>query len=340
MSKHFSKPVSAGIATILLLMLAAGLICAWQVRHAQLSNSAGSTRILKLGHGLSQEHPVHKAMERMADRIKELSGGTLAIEIYPSGMIGSETECYKQVQNGQLDMSKTSAATLETSMPVLEAFSAPYVFRDAEHFWKVLDGPIGQGLAARFPGLHGVCYFDAGTRSFYTSKKPIKSVDDLKGMKIRTQESRCAMAMVRAFDASPTPIPWGELYSALSQNTVDAAENNLPSYDSGRHTEVCKYFTFSEHTRIPDVLVIGKTSWDSLSEEQQKWLMSAAAEASLYQRQLWAEAEKVSMENAKKQGVEFFYIEDRAPFVAKMQKVYDELPPDTLKLVKEIQEVK
>lgn len=340
MAKKLSKAVSGVTSAVVLLMLCAGLVCSATARHAQLSNSGDSVRVLKLGHGLSQEHPVHKAMERMAERVKELSKGTLEIHIYPSGMIGSETECYKQVQNGQLDMSKTSAATLETSMPVLEALSAPYVFRDSDHYWKVLDGEIGQRLAANFPGLHGVAYFDAGTRNFYTAKKPVKTVDDLKGMKIRVQPSRSAMLMVEAFDAAPTPIPWGELYTALAQGTVDAAENNLPSYDSGRHTEVCKYFTFSEHTRIPDVLLIGNTTWDSLTEEQQGWIMQAGLEASRYQRQLWAESEKVSMENAKKEGVEFFYIDNRKPFEDKMQKVYKEFSPETLALIQEIKEVK
>lgn len=339
MAKEISKPISMLIAGSVITVFAVGIIYAVCVRHGQLSHDGSAIRILKLGHGLSMQHPVHKAMEIMAERIKELSKGTMEVQIYPSGMIGSETECYKQVQNGQLDMSKTSAATLETAMPVMEAFSAPYVFRDATHFWKVLDGPIGTELAENFPGLRGVAYFDAGTRSFYTSKKPIHKVEDLENLKIRTQESRCAMAMVTAFNASPTPIPWGELYTALAQGTVDAAENNLPSYESGRHTEVCKYFTFSEHTRIPDVLLIGRKTWDSLTEEQQGWIMTAGREASIAQRELWSAEEKVSYEKAKALGVEFITIEDKKPFEEKMKAVYDKLPDDTKALVKKIQEV-
>lgn len=278
-------------------------------------------------------------MTKFAERLKERSGGKLQVRIYPSGMIGSEAECLKQVQNNQIDISKTSTAVLESSVPELIALSIPYVFRDSDHFWKVLDGPLGEQIGDSLPGMRALTYYDAGERSFYTTRKPIRQVSDLKGLKIRTQQSRSAMDMVTLLGGAPTPIPWGELYTALSQGTVDGAENNLPSFDTGRHMEVCKYFTFSRHSRVPDVLVISRATWESLTPQERKWITEAARESSLYQRELWKEAEKLARERAEKQGVRFLNV-DTAEFADRMKPMYDSMPAKTAELIRKIREVK
>lgn len=339
MSRQFSPGVSNFIAGILIGVLISAFGFAWVVRSGQSESGGVRPRVLRLGHGLPVEHPVHKAMAFMADRVKELSGGKLEIAIYPAGMIGSEAECLKQTQNGQLDLSKTSTAVLESSVPEMTAFSMPYLFRDKNHFWKVLDGPIGRKIAELPGGMRGLTYFDSGERSFYTTKKAIARPEDLKGMKIRTQQSRCAMDMVSALDGAPTPIPWGELYTALSQGTVDGAENNLPSFDTGRHLEVCKNFTLSEHSRVPDMLVIGTNTWDHLDPQQKAWLKEAAHEASLYQRKLWEEAEKESRKRSEEAGVRFLSV-DKTAFAEKLRPLYDSQPEAVRKLVREIREVK
>lgn len=339
MAKEFSSGVSNFIAGVLVGILIAAFGFAWMVRSSQELSGGVRPRVLRLGHGLPVEHPVHKAMEFMARRVKELSDGKLEIAIYPAGMIGSEAECLKQTQNGQLDLSKTSTAVLESSVPEMTAFSMPYLFRDKDHFWKVLDGPLGQKIAELPGGMRGLTYFDSGERSFYTTKKAIRNPDDLKGMKIRTQQSRCAMDMVSALGGAPTPIPWGELYTALSQGTVDGAENNLPSFDTGRHLEVCKNFTLSEHARVPDMLVIGNAAWDQLNDQQRKWLKEAAHEASLYQRKLWEEAEKESRRRAEEAGVRFYSV-DKAAFAKKLRPLYGRQPRAVKQLIREIQEVK
>ena len=161
----------------------------------------------------------------------------------------------------------------------------------------------------------------------------------LKGLKIRTQQSRSAMDMVTLLGGAPTPIPWGELYTALSQGTVDGAENNLPSFDTGRHMEVCKYFTFSRHSRVPDVLVISRATWKSLTPQERKWITEAARESSLYQRKLWQEAEKRARERAGKQGVRFLTV-DTAEFADRMKPMYESMPQKTAELIRKIQEVK
>ena len=192
---------------------------------------AGQT-VLKLAHSLDTSHPVHLAMESMKTELESLSSGGMTIDIYPSSVLGSEKECIEQLQNGSLAMTKTSAAALENFIPSMAVFSLPYVFRDEVHFWSVLEGPVGQGLLSagedRF--LRGLCYYDAGSRNFYTKSTPIRTPEDLKGMKIRVMNSATAIEMVKAMGGAPTPISWGELYSALAQGTVDGAETTLPVF--------------------------------------------------------------------------------------------------------------
>lgn len=215
-------------------------------------------KILKLAHGLDTAHPVHLGMERMKERLADLSGGRLTIDIYPSGVLGSEVQCIEQLQSGELAMTKTSTAAIESFIPELGIFGVPFLFDDDAHYWSVIDGEIGGELLAigEGSGLFGLCFYDAGSRNFYSADKPIRSPADLKGMKIRVQNSRMAIAMVEALGGSPTPIAWGELYSALAQGVVDGAENNLPSFESSRHYEECKFFTPDAHTRVPDLLMI------------------------------------------------------------------------------------
>ena len=334
--KKFSNPLSWWILNILTTCFIATAIAAFAVRSAQTS---GSVQVLRLGHGLSADHPVHQAMLHMADRLRELSSGTMELRIFPSGMIGSEDECFKQAQNAQIEFAKCSAAVLDGSVPEFQVVGAPFLFRDSDHFWAVMNGEIGKSLLKKIDGLMGICYFDAGARSLYTTKKPVRSVDDMKGLKIRTQKSSIAMQSMEALGASPTPISWGELYTALSQGTVDAAENNIPSFVTGRHFEVCKYFIFTEHQRVPDVLVMSRKIWDGLTPEQQGWIEQAAAEANAFQREAWRKSEEVNEKIARDAGVEFITL-DREPFMERSKPVYDAFPADLQELAKRIQEVK
>ena len=169
--------------------------------------------------------------------------------------------------------------------------------------------------------------------------QPVRSVEDMKGLKIRTQKSSIAMQSMEALGASPTPISWGELYTALSQGTVDAAENNIPSFVTGRHFEVCKYFIFTEHQRVPDVLVMSRKIWDGLSAEQQSWIEQAAAEANVFQRKAWRESEIANEQIARDAGVEFITV-DREPFMELSKPIYDAFPAELRELAERIKEVK
>jgi tripartite ATP-independent transporter DctP family solute receptor len=290
----------------------------------QMKNrDSGSTVVLKLSHGLEPTHPVHKGMVLMAERMLELSGGKVKIEIYPSGQLGNETENIEQLQNGALDMAKVSAAPLESFVKEMTVFSIPYVFRDHDHYWKVLEGPIGQDMLLKGAsrGLHGICYYDSGSRNFYTVSKPVLTPDDLKGQKIRVQKSETAMKMVEILGGSPTPIPWGELYTSLQQKVVDGAENNPPSFYTNRHFEVCKHFSLTEHTRIPDLLLMSEVSWQKLSPQVQMWLKQAAEESVVYQRKLWAQETESNLQECQKLGVKI-YRPDLKPFQEKARQMY------------------
>jgi tripartite ATP-independent transporter DctP family solute receptor len=297
--------------------------------------------VLKLGHGLDVNHPVHKAMEFMADKVMEKSGGTLSILIYPNEQLGSERECLEQLQMGSLAMTKTSAGLVESFVPVVKVFGLPYLFRDSEHMWKVLNGQIGKNLldAGLDKGLKGLCFYDAGARSFYTTNKPIHTPDDLKGLKIRVMKSEMGVKMIDSMKGSATPIDWGELYTSLQQGVVDGAENNPPSFVSARHYEVCKYYSLNEHLRLPDMLLISVSVWNKLSPIHKEILSGAVEESVLFQRELWKKMEDESLATVKKAGVEVIY-PDKELFKTKVKSLWVDFEGTEIgKLAKQIQEV-
>ncbi|MFI3248997.1 MAG: TRAP transporter substrate-binding protein [Rikenellaceae bacterium] len=267
------------------------------------------TMVLKLGHGLPPAHPVHLGLERMNDELRELSGGTMEMDIYPSAQLGSEIQCIELLQIGSLDITKVSAASLESFVEPFKIFGIPYIFRSRAHYDNVLNSEVGEAfLTCTEPyWFRGITYFDAGARSFYTTKVPIHKPEDLEGLKIRVQKSPIAVEMVNIFGGSATPVDWGELYTALQSNVVDGAENNTPSITTAFHHEVAKYYTVNEHTYSPDVIIIGSKTWAKLSEQQQRWLKEAAERGRVYETALWAEQEQISMEQIKANGVEVIY---------------------------------
>jgi len=311
---------------------------------AFVSKSRGEAErvVLKLGHGLDEQHPVHKAMLHMKTRLEELSGGRATIDVYPSGVLGNEVECLEQVQMGVLAMTKVSTAALEAFAPEMRVFGIPFVFRDEAHYWKTLNGAFGERMLELGGNEHfqGLCYYDSGDRNFYSTKKPIRSAADVVGMKIRVMNSRTAMDMIKAMKGSACPISWGELYTALDQGIVDAAENNWPSFVTSRHLEVCKFFTLSGHQRIPDMVIINAKKWERLPADLQAMLRQAAKESEVFQRELWREKTEQCIEAVKERGVEIItpdmasFREVCAPILA--QKEYQDIKA----LYDEIQEVK
>ncbi|MGF1778000.1 TRAP transporter substrate-binding protein [Vibrio nomapromontoriensis] len=287
--------------------------------------SAYATTTLKLSHNHPRDHAVHKAMDYMAKEVREMTDGEVRIRIYPDAQLGTQRESMELMQNGALDMVKSNAAELEAFSSAYSAFNLPYLFRDKTHYYQVTDGDVGREIlnSSTSSGFIGVTYYDAGARSFYTNK-PINTPEDLKGLKVRVQPSPSAIAMVKALGGNPTPLAYGELYTALQQGVVDAAENNIPSFSLSRHSEVSKYFSLDEHTMVPDVLVISTASYDKLTSEQQGALMKAAADSSELMKKLWADSEAKERAKAEKMGVTFVE-PNKAAFVEAVQPMYQNI---------------
>ena len=282
------------------------------------------TRTIKLAHGLDVNHSVHKAMVKMGEDLVKLSDGKLNLEIYPSQQLGTERECIELLQIGSLGMTKVSVGVMENFAPKMKVLGLPFLFRDKEHSFKVLDGAIGQQLLDEGVKywIKGLAYYDAGSRSFYYKDKAIDTPGDLKGLKIRVMESVTAIDMVKSLGGSPTPISWGELYTSLQQGVVDGAENNPPSFYTSHHYEVCKHYALDEHTTVPDVLIISQHIWKKLSEQEKKWIQQAAKESVAVERKLWFESVKKSLEEVQKAGVTIYY-PDKSLFTDKVSEMYE-----------------
>jgi len=298
--------------------------------------------VLKLGHVLPESHAVHTSMEFMANRLSELSGGTVELQVFAGGQLGTEPETIEQLQRGALAMVKTSAAAMEGFVPDMAVYSMPYLFRDEDHYWRVLLGPVGEEIlrAGESQGVVGICYYDSGSRSFYTLNKPILKPADVREMKLRVLPSRTAHEMITTLGGGPTPIPYGELYTALQQGMIDGAENNPPSFFTSRHYEVAKHYSLDEHTRVPDVVIFSKTIWDGLTPQVQVWIEEAAADSVVFQRKLWREQTEESLTEVAKAGVTI-YEPDKAAFAAAMAPMYAAVEGTRVgELARRIREVK
>jgi tripartite ATP-independent transporter DctP family solute receptor len=285
--------------------------------------------VIKLGHGLEPTHSVHLGMVYMGERLHEKSGGSMRIDIYPSQQLGSERELVELLQIGSVGMAKVSAAVLESFVPSFSVFGIPYLFADQAHRDRVLMSDVGRDLLASTTKarVRGITYYDSGTRSFYTKNRPVHGPEDLVGLKIRVQESPTAFRMVQVLGGSPTPIAWGELYTALQQGVVDGAENNPPSFYLSRHYEVCKFYTLDEHTTVPDVLLINNNLWADLSPQQRAWLQEAADESFVHQMALWKISTEESLAAVEAAGVEIIR-PDISRFAAQVQPMHEEFRRD------------
>jgi tripartite ATP-independent transporter DctP family solute receptor len=321
------------------LLTAAALIPA--IRAARVT--AGDSKIvLKLAHVLPPTHAVHAAMEYMAKRLAELSGGLVELQVFPGAQLGTEPETIEQLQRGALAMVKTSAAAMEGFVPDMAIYSMPYLFRDDEHYWKVLLGDVGKEIlrAGESQGVVGICYYDAGGRSFYTIAKPILRPEDVREMKLRVQASKTAHDMITTLGGGPTPIPFGELYTALQQGMIDGAENNPPSLFTSRHYEVAKHYSLDEHARVPDVVIFSRKIWDGLPPHVQGWINQAAADSVPFERKLWREQTEEALREIEKAGVKIYH-PDKAAFAAAMAPMYASVEGTRIgELAKRIREVR
>ena len=286
-------------------------------------------KVVYLAHSLPTSHPVHQGVEVFAATLLEKSNGKLAVKIFPDGQLGTEREVLELLQIGSIAMTKVSAATMSNFAPEYKVLGVPYLFRDKEHLFRVLEGKTGEEIleAGSEYLLRGLCFYDAGSRSFYTKSKPIHAPDDLQGLKIRVMNHQMSVDMVNRMGGSATPMAYGELYTALQQGVVDGAENNPPSFVTSGHFEVCKYYTLDEHSLVPDVLLIGTKYWETLSEEEQSWIKEAAIVSVPAQKQFWKENVAACMAKLKAANVEII-LPDKIQFAEKSKAVLEEFSKD------------
>ncbi|MFA9488867.1 MULTISPECIES: TRAP transporter substrate-binding protein [unclassified Mannheimia] len=291
-----------------------------------LAFSASARTTLKLNHNNDKTHPVHISMQKMADEVKELTNGEVVIRVYPNSQLGTQRESIELLQAGSLDMAKSNASEMESFEPTYGAFNIPYLFHNVDHYYTALKDPeVGQKIleASKGKGFLGLTYYDGGARSFYANKE-IRTPADLKGLKVRVQPSPSAVKMMELLGGSATPLAYGELYTALQQKVVDAAENNETALTLARHGEVSKIFSQDEHTMIPDVLLISEKTWAKLTPEQQKAIKIAADNSMMSHKDLWAKMIEEEKKKAQEQmGVKFITVE-KQPFIDATKPMKDE----------------
>ena len=255
---------------------------------------------LKLSHNANEQHLIHKAMTQFANEVNEKTNGDIKIEVYPNATLGGEKDNLEQMGIGALDMAKVSAASLETFAPVYEAFSVPYIFNNRDHFYGFMDSDQAKEVfhSTEAQGFIALTWLDSGTRSFYTVKTPVMTPADLKGLKIRTMDSPMAIEMMNCFGGSATAMPISDVYTAMQSGVIDGAENNETALTVGGHGEVAKCYSYDEHTRIPDIVLISTKVWNKFSAEQQEIVQAAADAAKETYKADWQAAIEQAVKDA------------------------------------------
>ena len=288
----------------------------------------------------NEDYPTVQALNYMGGLVEQRSGGRLKIRVFHSRQLGEEKETIEQTRVGAIDINRTNVALLGSFVPAMNVLAMPFLFRSTEHLQKVLDGPIGQEMLKSFEpyGFVGLAFYDSGARSIYTSIRPVRSLADLKGLRIRVQQSELMSDMVRALGAEPIELPYGQVLTGLSTHLIDGAENNWPSFITSDHYKYASFYTLTEHAMSPEVLVMSLKAWDSLSEQDQTIFREAAAASSRFMRQKWRDLEQRSREQAEEAGVTVIRNFDRKPFEAAMGPVYEkaERDPATAALIDRI----
>ena len=289
------------------------------------------------------DYPTTLAVKQMSETLKKLTNGKHSITVFSGGKLGNEKDTIEQAKIGAIAMTRVNVAPMNNICAPTMVPTMPFLFNSTEHMRGVLDGPIGEEIlkSCEAQGFIALAFYDSGSRSIYSVKKQIKTLADVKGMKIRVQQSDLWVALLEAMGANATPMPYGEVYTALKTGLVDAAENNYPSYDSSRHFEVAKFYAKTEHSLAPEILLFSKKIWDTLTPDDQKAIRQAAKESVPVMRKLWDEREAKSLAAVKAGGATVSDV-DKASFQAAMKPVYDKFitDPKLKDMVKRIQDTK
>ncbi|WP_375597191.1 TRAP transporter substrate-binding protein [Devosia sp. Naph2] len=292
-------------------------------------SAASAQTVLRSSDTHPDGYPTVEAVKHFGELLSDKTDGRYSVEVFHSAQLGQEADTIEQTQFGVIDLNRISIGAFGTQVPKATVTQLPFIFRSAEHFHNVLDGPIGEEILASFEAVDVVAlaYYDGGARSFYNSVKPINTPADMEGLKFRVMGSDIFVDMVGALGGNATPMPYGEVYSSIQTGVIDGAENNYPSYDTAGHAEVAQFYSLDEHLMVPEVLVVSKIVWDGMSAEDQAAMREAAKESVAYQRELWAEKEVESKAAVEAIGVKINEV-DKQPFIDAMKPVYDKYVTD------------
>lgn len=293
--------------------------------------------VLKAADDHEISYPTTQGLVRMGELLAEWTKGRITVEVHASAQLGSEKETIELTQMGAIDINRVNVNPVTQIVPEFKVLALPYIFEGADHMHRVLDGEIGEELLGRLKGhrLVGLGYYDSGQRSFYATK-PLRSMADLAGLKIRVQKAEIMVDMTRAVGASSTPMAFEEVYTALQTGVIDGAENNYPSYITKGHYEAAKHYMQDEHSRVPEIILFSKKRWDGLSEEDQSLVARAAKESVPHQRRLWEAKAADSIGRAREAGCTIVTDVDKAPFARAMKAVYEKHAPGLAEYVRRI----
>jgi len=330
LSAHCRAEISRAVVLAVALLLAAG-------------STRAVAREFRAADTQSEDYPTVQALRLMGSLIEEKTGGRLQIRVFHSRQLGEEKETIEQTRAGAIDLNRTNVALIGTFVPAMNVLAMPFLFRSIEHLQKVLDGPIGEEILGSFEpfGFVGLTFYDSGARSIYNSVRPIRSIADMKGLRLRVQQSELMSDMIKALGAEPIELPYGQVRTGLATKLIDGAENNWPSFVTTDHYKYAGFYTLTEHTMSPEVLVMSRKAWESLSTEDQKIFREAALQSSRFMRERWRDLETQSRRQAESAGVTIVTDFDRKPFEAAMAPIYAKAQRDPVaaELIQRIRKV-
>ena len=309
------------------------------------SASAQAKMVLKAADVHPAGYPTVEAVERLGKKLEQATNGRLSVQLYPSMQLGGEKESIEQAQVGALAMARVSVGALGPVVDDLNVFNLPFLFRDTAHMQKVIDGPIGQELLDKVTNspsanLVGLCWMDAGARSMYDTKRPIRSIADLKGLKVRVMGNPMFVDMMNALGGNGVAMGYDQVFNALQTGVVDGAENNPPSFVFDNHYQVAKHFTLTEHLIVPEILVFSRRIWNQLQKDDQELLKKFGREAQLEERMLWKQYEQQALDKMRAAGIEVQQVSDKKAFQDAVKPVWDKYGPRYAELIKRIQDVR
>lgn len=294
------------------------------------SSKDNEAKVMRVAHNQGEEHPIHLALKEFEKIVEQKTNNEIDIQVYPNELLGGQREAVELTQTGAIDIAVGSISLLESFNKSYSVFNLPYLFDSKEHYHSVMnDDEIMNKIyeSTRESGFVGLTWFDAGSRNMYTTDKPVMKPEDLKGKKIRVQQSQTNIRMMELLGGSATPMSFGEVYTALQQKVIDGAENNELALTNNKHGEVAKHYSYNQHAMIPDILIMNAKLLDSLSEKHRNIILDAVNEINKFEVDAWEDKVNEAVEQSKKMGVNFYY-PDIEPFKEKVLPLHEEMTQD------------